>query len=64
VTIADSNLCAKDTTLTAVPKPVSRVFGMGLCRVVRKVRQHPDDHELNPSGGSEFTFRSDVLLTA
>jgi hypothetical protein len=36
------------------------VIGVGLGRVVRKVRQHPDD----PSGGSEFTFRSDLLLTA
>jgi hypothetical protein len=32
--------------------------------VVREVRQHPDVTSSNPSGGNEFTFRSDLLLTA
>jgi hypothetical protein len=41
-------------------------MGVGLRRVVREVHQHPDDHEFesHPSGGSELTFRSDLLLTA
>jgi hypothetical protein len=38
--------------------------GGGLGRVVRKGRKHPEDHGSNPSGGSELTLRSDLLLTA
>jgi hypothetical protein len=37
---------------------------VGLGGVVREVRQHPKITSSNPSGGSELTFRSDLLLTA
>jgi hypothetical protein len=35
-----------------------------LARVVREVRYHPEDHKFESCCGSEFTFRSDLLLTA
>jgi hypothetical protein len=37
---------------------------VGLGRVVREVRQHPEDHEFKSLRNSELTFRSYLLLTA
>jgi hypothetical protein len=55
------NVPANSTAFSSVSR---YIYGVGLGRVVRKVRQHPDDHKFEFQHSSEFTFRSDLLLTA